>query len=378
MSENGIEREPVKQSAPGELKFSYGGQAVIEGVMMRGAHTAAVAVRNDAGQIVIHEQPLNKTLYRGRIARTPFFRGVVGLWDALGLGTRALMWSADVAVGEEEDVSFTGPVGFATIGVSLIFGVLLFFLLPTTAATGVGSLLGITAPQNTPVVEEGEPVPDVTDATEITDEAAGSRPFFFYEALPIGWEATVINFIEAVIQLGILIVYIMLIGQLNDVKRLFGYHGAEHKTINAYESGAELTPEVVAQYPIEHPRCGTAFLLTVVFVSVMVFSLLGRPPFFWLIVSRIVLIPVIAGIAYELLRWSAANMDKPIVRWIVKPNLALQHLTTREPDLGMVEVAIVSFKRVLLSEGLIQEEDAAVPAANPEATATAAGVAIGD
>ncbi|MCU0512438.1 MAG: DUF1385 domain-containing protein [Anaerolineae bacterium] len=342
-----------QKQAPGELKFSYGGQAVIEGVMMRGAHTAAVAVRNPEGQIVIHEQPLNKTLYRGRIARTPFLRGIVGLWDALGLGTRALMWSADVALGEEKDGgSFNGPIGFATVAVSLLIGVGLFFLLPTTAATGIGSLLGITAGGS---------------AETVAGAAAESQPFILYEALPIGWEATVINFIEAVIQLAILVVYISLIGQMNDVKRLFGYHGAEHKTINAYEAGAELTPEVVATFPIEHPRCGTAFLLTVVFVSVFVFSLLGRPPFFWLIVSRVVLIPVIAGISYELLKWSAANMHRPWVRVIVKPNLLLQHLTTREPDVHMIEVAITSFKRVLFSEGILKEEDAAVPAANPAA-----------
>lgn len=343
----------------GELKFSYGGQAVIEGVLMRGAHTAAVAVRDPEGKIVIHEQPLNQTLYRGWIARTPFVRGIVGLWDALGLGTRALMWSADVALGEEEDVSFNGPIGFATVAFSLVLGIGLFFLLPTTAATGIGSLLGITA----------------TDPS-LTAEAP--QGFIFYEALPIGWQATVINFIEAVIQLAILVLYISLIGRLEDVKRLFGYHGAEHKTINAYEAGAELTPEVVAQYPIEHPRCGTAFLLTVVFVSVMVFSLLGRPPFLWLIISRIVLIPVIAGIAYEVLKWSAANIHRPWVAFIVKPNLALQHLTTREPDQHMIEVAIVSFKRVLYSEGLITEEEAAVPEPNPDATAQAAGVALGD
>ena len=359
-----------------EMKFSYGGQAVIEGVMMRGAHTAAIAARNPEGQIVVHEQPLNKALYRSWIARTPFVRGVVGLWDAMGLGTRALMWSADIAIGEEEDVNFNGPIGFATIAISLLIGVGIFFLLPTTAATGIGSLIGITGSDDA-IVEPGEGVPDVTVEGEATAEEGG-QAFIFYEALPIGWEATVINFIEAVIQLGILIAYISLIGQMNDVKRLFGYHGAEHKTINAYEAGDELTPEIVMTYPIEHPRCGTAFLLTVVFVSVFVFSLLGRPPFALLILSRVLLIPVIAGIAYELLKWSANNIDKPLVRMIVKPNLMLQHLTTRQPDEGMCEVAIVAFKRVLLSEGLISEEEAAIPAPQPEATAEAAGVAVGD
>ena len=134
-------KEPMKRAA-GELKFSYGGQAVIEGVMMRGANSMAVAVRDPEGQIVIHEQPLSATLYRGRIARTPFLRGLIGLWDALGLGIRALMWSADVALGEEESISFNGPIGWLTIAVSLLIGVGIFFLLPTTAATGIGNLSG--------------------------------------------------------------------------------------------------------------------------------------------------------------------------------------------------------------------------------------------
>ncbi len=310
-------------------QFSYGGQAVIEGVMMRGAHKFAVAVRNPAGEIVIHEQPISAALYRGWVSRTPFVRGIVGLWDALGLGTRALMWSADVALGEDDGKTFTGPVGVATLAVSLALSIGLFFILPTTAATGIGELLSIQ-----------------------------SNP-------------TLINFIETCIQLTLIIVYMLLLGQMNDVKRLFGYHGAEHKTINAYEAGAELTPEVVQQYPIEHPRCGTAFLLTVAFVGFFVFSLLGRPDFIWLVLSRIVLVPVIAGLAYELLRFTARHMDNPIIRIMVIPNLALQHLTTRQPDLSMIEVAIAAFKRVLVSENIAVEEEAqaalqdAVPAPQP-------------
>jgi uncharacterized protein YqhQ len=329
-----------KQEAPRPIKFSYGGQAVIEGVMMRGAHTAAVAVRDPKGQIVVHETELNRTLYRGRIIKTPFVRGVVGLWDALGLGTRALMWAADVALGEEEEeVNFNGPIGWATVAFSLLLGIGLFFLLPTTAATGIGHLLGLS----TSYVVEG---------------TSGSQ----FDLGPL-----IINLIEGVIQLAILIGYIWLIGRIPDVKRLFGYHGAEHKTINAYEAGAELTPEIVAQYPIEHPRCGTAFLLTVAFVSIFIFSLLGRPPFLLLILSRVILIPVIAGIAYELIQFTARNMHNPIIRFIIKPNLALQHLTTRQPELHMIEVAIVAFKRVLVSEKLISEEEAVIPAPRPEA-----------
>lgn len=298
-------------------QFFYGGQAVIEGVMMRGAHKAAIAVRDPKGTIVLHEQALNATMYRGWVAKTPFVRGLVGLWDALGLGMRALMWSADVAAREDENSTpiFQGAIGIGMMVVSLAFGVGLFFLLPTAAATGIESLFGL----------QGQPF--------------------------------LVNLIEGVIQLSILIGYIWLIGRLPDVKRLFGYHGAEHKTINAYEAGAELTPEVVQNYPIEHPRCGTAFLLTVAFVSVLVFSLFGRPPFLLLVLSRIVLIPVIAGISYELIRFTAKHIDNPIIRIIVIPNLALQHLTTRQPDLTMLEVAIAAFKRVLVSESVIAEPE---------------------
>lgn len=356
MSENG--QYSVLNQPKNEMKFSYGGQAVIEGVMMRGQQIAAIAARDPEGRIIVHEQPLNKTLYRGRIAKTPFVRGIVGLWDALGLGTRALMWSADVAVGEEEDLNFNGPIGFATLAVSLLIGIGVFFLFPTAAATGIGDLLNLSRSYVVEVPVEG---------------AAGATRTAF-SAGPIA-----INAIEAVIQLAMLIGYIWLIGRLPDVKRLFGYHGAEHKTINAYEAGAELTPEIVATFPIEHPRCGTAFLLTVVFVSVFVFSLLGRPPFALLILSRVILIPVIAGIAYELLRWTAKNIEKPWVRVMVKPNLALQHLTTRQPDRDMIEVAIAAFKRVLLSENLISEEDAAIPTElRPQQTTFSKPVTAGD
>ena len=354
--------QPKKREA-GELKFSYGGQAVIEGVMMRGAHSMAVAVRDPKGQIVIHEQPLSAKLYRGRIARTPFLRGLIGLWDALGLGIRALMWSADVALDEEETVSFNGPIGWATIAVSMLIGVGIFFLLPTAAATGIGNLLGLSTAAHEIVIDE--------DGNEI--EVAASANILAYEALPIGVDAFLINLIEGVVQLSILVVYIWFVGKTGDGRRIFAYHGAEHKTINAWEAGAELEPAIVNSYPIEHPRCGTAFLLTVVFVSVLLFSLIGRPPFALLILSRVCFIPVIAGVAYELLKYSAANLDKAWIRVMIQPNLALQHLTTNEPDLHMVEVAIVSFKRVLLSEGIIDAEEAAIPAPRPEAAHSPGG-----
>jgi uncharacterized protein YqhQ len=286
---------------------SYGGQAVIEGVMMRGAHVAAISVRAPDGSIVTHEQPLSSMLYRGRISKTPFLRGMVGLWDALGLGTRALLWSADVAMGSDEKVNFNGPLGWGTLAFSLIFGIGLFFVLPAAVSSGIQVLFSI------------------------------EQPFLT-------------NLIESLVRLGLLIGYMVLIGRLPDVKRLFGYHGAEHKTINAYEAGAELTPEIVAKYPIEHPRCGTAFLLMVVVVGLFVFSLVGRPSLPLLILSRIILVPVIAGIAYEVIRFTAKHTDHPVIRLLIKPNLALQHLTTREPDSQMLEVAICAFNQVLQSE----------------------------
>lgn len=329
---------------------------------MRGAHSMAVAARDPKGQIVIHEQPLSAALYRGRIARTPFLRGLIGLWDALGLGIRALMWSADVAL-DEDDISFNGPIGWATIAVSLLIGLGIFFLLPTTAATGIGNLLGLSAAASEIVIDEA--------GREVL--VAGGGSFLAYEALPIGFDAFVINLIEGVIQLAILVVYIWFVGRTTDGKRIFSYHGAEHKTINAYEAGDELTPEIVSQYPIEHPRCGTAFLLTVVFVSVFLFSLIGRPPFALLILSRALFIPVIAGVAYEFLKYTASNLDKAWIRFMIQPNLALQHLTTNEPGLDMIEVAIVSFKRVLLSEGIIPAEEAEIPPPRPEAAHSPGG-----
>jgi len=298
-----------------EMKFSYGGQAVMEGVMMRGQRIFAVAVRDPDGTVLVHKDTVPSVLYRGRISKTPFLRGVVGLWDSLGLGMRALLWSADVAVGDE--ASFTGPLAWGTVAVSLLFGIGLFFVLPAAASAGIESMLGLA------------------DKSFIT------------------------NLIEGVVRLVILVGYISLVGLMPDMRRVFAYHGAEHKTINAYEAGAELTPEVVQNYPIEHPRCGTAFLLLVVFISVLVFSLVPRGNFAVLLLSRIVLIPVVAGIAYEVLRWTAKNLHRPWVRVAIKPNLALQHLTTRQPSLDMLEVAIAAFKHVLVSEGELDEAEVA-------------------
>jgi uncharacterized protein YqhQ len=283
--------------------ISYGGQAVIEGVMMRGKKAFAIAMRAPDGNIVVHKEDLAK-VYRSRITQIPFLRGIILLWDALGLGMRALTVSANTQTGEDEKLE--GPALYLTLGLSLTIGIGIFFLLPA----GVGGLAE------------------------------------HY----LGWSPFLNNLLEGILRLMLLIGYIWAIGFMPDVARLFGYHGAEHKTINAFEAGAELTPENVAKYPIQHARCGTAFLLTLVLISILVFTFLGPLPMFWRLASRVLLIPVLAGIAVEYIRWTANHLDSPIVQFMIKPNLALQSLTTREPDRSMLEVAIESFKTMRKAE----------------------------
>jgi uncharacterized protein YqhQ len=283
--------------------ISYGGQAVIEGVMMRGQKAFAIAMRAPDGNIVVHKEDLAK-VYRSRITKVPFLRGIILLWDALGLGMRALTVSANTQTGEDEKLE--GPALYLTLGLSMAIGIGVFFLLPA----GVGGLAE------------------------------------HY----LGWSPFLNNLLEGILRLLLLIGYIWAIGFMPDVARLFGYHGAEHKTINAYEAGAELTPENVAKYPIQHARCGTAFLLTLVLISILVFTFLGPLPMFWRLASRVLLIPVLAGIAVEYIRWTANHLDSPIVKFMIKPNLALQSLTTREPDRSMLEVAIESFKTMRKAE----------------------------
>src|SRR5512134_3171712 len=245
--------------------ITYGGQAVIEGVMMRGQKALAIAMRAPDGNIVIHREDL-ASVYRSKLTKVPFLRGIILLWDALGLGIRALTLSANTQTGEDEKLE--GPALYLTLAVSLSIGIGLFFLLPA----GLGGL--------------GE--------------------------LYLHWNPWLANLTEGVVRLILLVAYIWAIGFMPDVKRLFGYHGAEHKTINAYEAGVELTPENVAKFPIEHPRCGTAFMLTFVLLAILIHSLLGDMSMFWRLASRVLLIPVIAGIAVEFIRWTANHLDSPL------------------------------------------------------------------
>ncbi len=290
-------------------EFYYGGQAVIEGVMMRGQRRAAVAVRTPSGEIVVHEEPLPERIYRSRWSRMPFLRGLVLLWDALGLGTKALMWSADVAMGEEEDAQgFSGPVAWGTVALSLLFGIALFFLLPTGVAHFTENTLGLS--KSASAVLEG-----------------GFRFVLF-----IG--------------------YLVLIARSEEIRRVFMYHGAEHKTINAYEAGEILTPERVARYSTRHTRCGTSFLLFVVLISILLFIPLQFDVWWLRLLSRLVLIPVVAGVAYEVLRISTRYQHHFLMKWLIWPGLAVQGLTTREPTLDMLEVAIHALTPVLVADGL--------------------------
>jgi uncharacterized protein YqhQ len=299
-------------------KVAYGGQAVLEGVMMRGRAFMAVAVRAPDQRIVVTSEPLPKHLYGGIIQKIPFVRGVTMLWDALGLGMKALMFSADVQMQGEQDpardgklseaasLSLRKPLAWTTVALALVFGIGIFFV--------------------TPLLIVG-----------LAEQVLGAH---------ILWS----NLAEGVIRLGLLVGYVWLIGRMPDVKRVYAYHGAEHMTIHAWEHNDPLDPEHVAQYPPAHPRCGTAFLLEVVAISVVLFALLGTPDLWVRIISRIVLIPVIAGIAYELLRLGGRHPNSPLLKLIVAPGLLLQTLTTRYPDRSQMEVAIASMNELLSRE----------------------------
>ncbi|HEX7557492.1 MAG TPA: DUF1385 domain-containing protein [Leptolinea sp.] len=282
---------------------SYGGQALIEGVLMRGSKTMAAAMRKPDGQIVVETEQLTG-IYTNPLMKTPFLRGVVILWDSMGIGMHYLTVSANMQTGEDEKLE--GPALYITLAISLLLGICLFFLAPA---------------------------------------AIGHLAINF-----LGWSTWWSNVLEGVMRLIIAVGYIWGIGKMPDIARVFAYHGAEHKTINAFEAGAKMTPEVVSHYSVEHPRCGTAFLLTLIILSIFVFALLGPLTGVWRYAARLLLILPLASLAYELIRWSSNHLSNPLVKLIIKPNLALQHLTTREPSLEMLEVSITAFKTMLEQE----------------------------
>ncbi|MBN1313054.1 MAG: DUF1385 domain-containing protein [Anaerolineae bacterium] len=338
-----------------DQKFNYGGQAVLEGVMMRGSHNMAVAVRTPDGNIVIHEQPITSSLYNGFWSKVPFVRGLGMLWDSLGLGMRALTFSADVAVGDEAE--FSGPVAWGTILVAILLAVGLFFLTPRLAADAIQAGLRLVDGAPSAISSPAESMPE-----EIGDVPASSNSSEPQQLAMLSPDSALVgNLIEGVVRLFLVVGYIWLVGRIPDIRRVFAYHGAEHKTINAYEDNVPLTPEEVARYSVAHARCGTGFLLIVVVISVLVFSLLGDPPVLIRYLSRIVLVPVIAAVSYEYMRFMARNLQNPVARALVVPQLALQKLTTREPSLDMLEVSIAALQRVLAAEKLPVAAVEAVP-----------------
>ncbi len=303
--------------------------------MMRGRTFMSVAVRAPDSSIKVQSRPLPRHLYGGIIQKIPLVRGITMLWDALGLGMQALMYSADIqmagqleAEGEadrapgssssggaaagaeaaEEPASLSKPLAWTTVGIALIFGIGVFFVTPLAVVGVAEHVLG------------------------------GASSF---------WS----NLAEGLIRLCLLVGYVALIGMMPDVKRVYAYHGAEHMTIHAWEHNDPLDPAHVGKYPPAHPRCGTAFLLEVVAISIVLFAVIGTPDWWLRVLSRILLIPVIAGIAYELLRLGGKYPDSGFMKAIVAPGLLLQALTTRYPDESQMEVAIASMNELLDREG---------------------------
>jgi uncharacterized protein YqhQ len=283
-----------------------GGQAVLEGVMMRGVSTWAVAVRKPDGQIDVTSEPLVSWAKRHRLLRLPVIRGVVALAESLKIGFRALGISANAQLEDEEDAE---PIGGwmwgITIALSLVLAVGLFFVIP------VG-------------------------ATSLIKDELGSSLLFWL--------------VEGILRTAIFIGYIVVISRLPDLRRVFEYHGAEHKTISAYEAGDRLLPERAARYSRLHPRCGTSFLLIVMVLAIFVFAPIGLPAWYWLLLSRILGIPLIAGLSYEVIKWAGRNRNKRWVRALMWPGLMLQNLTTRERDYEQLEVAIAALEAVLAVE----------------------------
>jgi uncharacterized protein YqhQ len=286
-------------------KINIGGQAVIEGVMMRAPRAVAIAVRRPSGEIVVRRDQVVSLSERFRFLKLPVIRGALALFSSLTLGIKALNFSANEALAEEEkkeEISSWAIGG--TMAVAFGFGILLFFLLPLYLT----KLL----------------VPVIGDSN------------------------VVFNLVDGVIRVVVFLAYIYGISMMKDIQRVFQYHGAEHKSIFAFEAGDELTIANVKKYSRLHPRCGTSFLLIVMTVSIVVFSFIPKEWAFYLKAgSRILLLPMIAGISYELLKWSAKHENHPLVRTIIAPGLALQRLTTREPDDAQLEVAIRSAREAL-------------------------------
>jgi len=282
-------------------EFHYGGQAVVEGVMMRGQKTTVTAVRRPNGELAINTQPL-PTIYTSWMRKTPLIRGVIVLIEALVLGIKTLLYSANVSL-EEEEEKISGGLVWGMLTISLVLAIALFSMAPLFLA-------------------------------KLFDPYIHSSLLF--------------HLIEGFIRLIIFITYLKLMTLIPDIKRVFAYHGAEHKTVNAYEDGVPLEVEAVKGYSTAHVRCGTSFLFAVLIIAILVFALIGRPASLWLMVLlRVILIPVIAALGYEVTYFGGNHTKNGLVRAILYPGLLLQKLTTREPDDSQLEVAISALRKVL-------------------------------
>ena len=281
-------------------RFYYGGQAVIEGVMMRGRKAMVTAVRRPNGELAMDTQTL-AGIYSGWMRKTPLIRGIIVLIEALVLGIKTLLYSANVSL-EEEEEEISGWLVWLLVAVALAVAVVLFFMAPLFL-------------------------------TKLLD--------------PYIHSSLVFHLIEGFIRLAIFIAYLKLMSLLPDIKRVFAYHGAEHKAVNAYEDGAPLEIEATRKYNTAHVRCGTSFLFVVLIIAIIVFALVGRPALWLMVLSRFLLIPVIAALGYEIIYFGNKHIDNRIVRAILAPGLWLQRLTTREPDDSQLEVALSALRKVV-------------------------------
>jgi uncharacterized protein YqhQ len=289
-----------------EKSFHYGGQAVMDGVMIRGKEGVAISVRQPNGELNTVRQPL-ASIYKGRLREMPLVRGIIVLVETLVLGTRALLHSAQVAAAEEGEEKIPAALLWGTVAASLALGVALFVMVPLFTTR--------------------------------------------YLIDPYIDSALLSNVFEGLIRIGIFIAYLKLISLMPDIRRVFAYHGAEHKVVNAYEAGVPLEVEAVKNYSTAHARCGTAFLFIVLILAIFVFALVGQPTLWIRILSRIALIPVIAVIGYEIMKFGAAHINNKIVRVLLAPGLMLQSMTTREPDDSQIEAAISALSEVLEIDG---------------------------
>lgn len=289
-------------------RFHYGGQAVIEGVMIRGRKAVVTVVRRPSGGLVMNVQSL-AVIYTGRMRKTPLIRGIIVLIEAMVLGIKSLLYSANVSL-EEEEEEISGKAVWVMIAVALVLAIILFLIVPLFLTRLINPYIS---------------------------------------------SSLVFHLIEGLIRLVIFVAYLRIIGLLPDIKRVFTYHGAEHKVVNAYEAGMPMEAEAVRKYGTAHVRCGTSFLFVVLIIAIVVFALVGRPSLWIMVLSRILLIPVIAALGYEVIHFGANHPKNVLIKAVLAPGLWLQELTTKEPDDTQIEVALSALRKAVEIDQLGEE-----------------------